>query len=321
MHRRILRNETVECNRAVPSDGEAGVSYEFGTARAPSTRWPHVRRNSTHGSCAHGDGGGDDGGGGAVGPGVHPAVRLDRVSDLGSRRPRRRRSSPASRRCTTSSSTRRPSPSSRRRRPTRQFALAYWGEAMSHNHPLWAQQDLDKAKAALERLAPTHEARLAKAKLPKEKALPRGDAGALFRPRRQAGPRHRLLGGDGTRCTSSGPTTTRSARFYALSLLGTVRPGDTGYRRQALAASIAEKIFPSQPQPPGRGALHHPLVRRSRSRAAGAERGQRLREDRAVGGARAPHAVAHLRAARHVAAGSRRRTSSPTRRPSTSTPS
>ncbi len=28
--------------------------------------------------------------------------------------------------------------------------------------------------------------------------------------------------------------------LYALSLLGTVRPGDTGYRRQALAASIAE---------------------------------------------------------------------------------
>src|SRR5262245_22753086 len=44
------------------------------------------------------------------------------------------------------------------------FAMAYWGEAMSHNHPLWAQQDVDKAKAALEKLAPTHEARLAKAK-------------------------------------------------------------------------------------------------------------------------------------------------------------
>jgi hypothetical protein len=51
------------------------------------------------------------------------------------------------------------------------FALAYWGEAMSHNHPLWAQQDLAKAKAVLDRLAPTHEARLAKATLPKEKAL------------------------------------------------------------------------------------------------------------------------------------------------------
>src|SRR5687768_4684087 len=25
------------------------------------------------------------------------------------------------------------------------FALAYWGEAMSYNHPLWAQQDLAAA--------------------------------------------------------------------------------------------------------------------------------------------------------------------------------
>ena len=39
--------------------------------------------------------------------------------------------------------------------------------------------------------------------------------------------------------------------FYALSLLGTVRPGDTGYRRQALAASIAEKIFAKNPNHPG----------------------------------------------------------------------
>ena len=34
------------------------------------------------------------------------------------------------------------------------FALAYWGEAMSYNHPLWAQQDQPAARNALERLAP-----------------------------------------------------------------------------------------------------------------------------------------------------------------------
>ena len=26
------------------------------------------------------------------------------------------------------------------------FAMAYWGEAMSHNHPLWAQQDIAAAR-------------------------------------------------------------------------------------------------------------------------------------------------------------------------------
>src|SRR3954467_8322077 len=35
------------------------------------------------------------------------------------------------------------------------FALGYWGEAMSYNHPLWAQQDLPAARKAMERLAPT----------------------------------------------------------------------------------------------------------------------------------------------------------------------
>src|SRR5258706_11734756 len=43
------------------------------------------------------------------------------------------------------------------------FALGYWGEAMSYNHPLWAQQDLASARKVLERLAPTAAARAAKA--------------------------------------------------------------------------------------------------------------------------------------------------------------
>jgi hypothetical protein len=51
------------------------------------------------------------------------------------------------------------------------FAMAYWGEAMSYNHPLWAQQDVEKARAALDRLDPTPAGRVAKAKLPKEKAF------------------------------------------------------------------------------------------------------------------------------------------------------
>ena len=62
------------------------------------------------------------------------------------------------------------------------FAMAYWGEAMSHNHPLWAQQDVAKAKAALDKLAPTHEARLAKARLPKEKAFLEAQQVLYFSP-------------------------------------------------------------------------------------------------------------------------------------------
>jgi hypothetical protein len=41
------------------------------------------------------------------------------------------------------------------------------------------------------------------------------------------------------------------ATFCALSLLGTVRPGDKGFGRQALAASIVEQVFKANPNHPG----------------------------------------------------------------------
>ena len=47
--------------------------------------------------------------------------------------------------------------------------MAYWGEAMTYNHPLWAFQDTEKARAVLTRLGPTREARLAKARTPRER--------------------------------------------------------------------------------------------------------------------------------------------------------
>src|SRR5262249_20507081 len=49
------------------------------------------------------------------------------------------------------------------------FALAYWGEALCHNQPLWYNESVDKARAVLSRLAPTREARQAKAPTAREK--------------------------------------------------------------------------------------------------------------------------------------------------------
>ena len=50
------------------------------------------------------------------------------------------------------------------------FAMAYWGEAMTFNHPVWMQQDLPAARAALNRLAPSAELRRAKARTEREQA-------------------------------------------------------------------------------------------------------------------------------------------------------
>ncbi len=51
------------------------------------------------------------------------------------------------------------------------FALAYWGQAMSNNFPLWARQNTEDARNALKKFAPTFEARLELAKSEKEKAF------------------------------------------------------------------------------------------------------------------------------------------------------
>jgi tetratricopeptide (TPR) repeat protein len=130
------------------------------------------------------------------------------------------------------------------------FAMAYWGEAMSYNHPLWAQQDSAAARRTLERLAPTFEGRAAKARTPKEKAY-LGAAEALF-----YGPGGKLArdvaySDSMAAMHARWPDDHEVATLYALSLLGTVRPGDKGFRRQALAAAVAEAVWRENPRHPG----------------------------------------------------------------------
>jgi tetratricopeptide (TPR) repeat protein len=130
------------------------------------------------------------------------------------------------------------------------FAMAYWGEAMSHNHPLWAQQDVEKAKQVLDRLDPTPAGRVAKAKLPKEKAYFEALHTLYFSPGDKLA-RDNAYAQAMARMYAQWPDDHEVATFYALSLLGTVRPGDTGFRRQALAASIAEQVYQQNPKHPG----------------------------------------------------------------------
>jgi len=130
------------------------------------------------------------------------------------------------------------------------FAMAYWGEAMSHNHPLWAQQDTAAAKAILEKIAPTLKERLAKAKLPKEKAF-LGAIDVLYYSPGDKLARDNAYSEALAAMYAVWPDDHEVATWYALSLLGTVRPTDRGFRRQALAASIVEKVFKENPKHPG----------------------------------------------------------------------
>ncbi len=130
------------------------------------------------------------------------------------------------------------------------FAMAYWGEAMSHNHPLWAQQDTEAAKKILEKIAPTSDARQAKAKLPKEKAFLQAIDVLYYSPGDKLA-RDMAYSDALAAMYKQWPDDHEVATWYALSLLGTVRPADKGFRRQALAASIAEKVFAENPKHPG----------------------------------------------------------------------
>jgi tetratricopeptide (TPR) repeat protein len=130
------------------------------------------------------------------------------------------------------------------------FAMAYWGEAMSHNHPLWAQQDADAAKKILEKIGATSDARQAKAKLPKEKAFLKAIDILYYSPGDKLA-RDTAYSEALASMYAEWPNDHEVATWYALSLLGTVRPTDKGFRRQALAASIAEKVFAENPRHPG----------------------------------------------------------------------
>jgi tetratricopeptide (TPR) repeat protein len=129
------------------------------------------------------------------------------------------------------------------------FALGYWGEAMSYNHPLWAQQDLSAARKVLERLAPTAAARAAKAPAGKERELIEAEE---------------VLFGTGDKLTrdiaysqamgrmhAKYPQDDELSVMYALSLLGTARPGDKTTRNAMQAASIVLDVFNRHPQHPG----------------------------------------------------------------------
>ncbi len=130
------------------------------------------------------------------------------------------------------------------------FALAYWGQAMSDNHPLWEQQDMAAATAALNRLAPNFQGRLDKAPTEKEKSYLTA-VEILYFSSDDKLQRDFAYSEHMARMHARWPDDNEVSVFYALSLLGTVRQGDQGFRRQALAASISQDIFAQNKNHPG----------------------------------------------------------------------
>ena len=129
------------------------------------------------------------------------------------------------------------------------FAMAYWGEAMSYNHPLWAQQDIAAARQVMRRFGKTRKDRIEKVPTEREKmywaALETlyGEGDKLVRDIAY----EKAMGN----IQEAHPDDVEAATFHALSILGTVRRGDTGFFRQVRAGTIALDLFARYPNHPG----------------------------------------------------------------------
>jgi hypothetical protein len=123
------------------------------------------------------------------------------------------------------------------------FALGYWGEAMAYNHPLWNEQDTEAARRTLAKIP--GDAKLT----PRESAYLNAVKALYGEGDKHA--RNLAYVAAMEKVYKDYPADLEAASFYALSLLGAVRPTDRGYRLQAQAGAIALDVYAKNPNHPG----------------------------------------------------------------------
>lgn len=136
------------------------------------------------------------------------------------------------------------------------FAMAYWGESLTYNHPLIAEWDLDTPREVLSKLGSTSEERIASAPTDREKGFIAA-VDALF------------FGEGDTMARRTGymqamrslyeryPDDEEVAAYYALSLLMSAGPAGEGHRQNVLAGAIAMDLSDRNPRHPG--AVHYTI--------------------------------------------------------------
>ncbi|HUC52500.1 MAG TPA: hypothetical protein VMR90_00535 [Candidatus Cybelea sp.] len=128
------------------------------------------------------------------------------------------------------------------------FALAYWGEAMTQSHPVWHEEDVQAGREILNRLAPTPEARLAKAPTEREKLYLHSVDVLLGEGTK--GERDRGYESVLAEVHRKFPDDVDGAAFYALAILGTAERG-RDFPTYMRAAAVLEEVFPQHPRHPG----------------------------------------------------------------------
>ena len=134
------------------------------------------------------------------------------------------------------------------------FALAYWGETLCYNHPLFGGGrglDEENPRAALARLGSTREERAARAPTERERGFLEaveilwGEEGTY--DERRVGYMEAM-----GRLYERHPDDHEVATFYALSMLAGSRAlGDQSLRLEVRAGNIAMKVFQANPDHPG----------------------------------------------------------------------
>jgi len=128
------------------------------------------------------------------------------------------------------------------------MCMAYWGEAMTYNHPLWSQQEYDSATAVLDELEskcnPSTE--LESDLIESLKILYHVDTEKVTRDSLYAEYYEKL--------SEKYPENEDVKAFYALSVLGSV-PGGRDPVKYAKAGKIAEEVVENHPNHPG--GLHY----------------------------------------------------------------
>jgi len=134
------------------------------------------------------------------------------------------------------------------------FGMAYWGEAMTFNHSLWAEQDLDAAEAALNALAPSAEERSQYFPTEKEKAFQHAVETLYGNTEASAGKskedRDDLYMEEMRRMYAAYPEDDEVTAFYALSILGTAHEG-RDFATYMRAAAIAFQVWDRNRLHPG----------------------------------------------------------------------
>ena len=127
------------------------------------------------------------------------------------------------------------------------FAMAYWGEAMTHYAPLWESIDEVSARAALAKLAATAEERRKRAPSEREKAY--FDAIEVLFADGSFGANNAAFAASLERMAARFPDDLEAQAFQALAVIGSA--GGRDYAIYERAADIAANAFARNPRHPG----------------------------------------------------------------------